>query len=94
MDGNGGLPLEPEYDESLRVVTASRVLTVQEYGDPAERQRAESEAQAAVESLLVERNLEYNDQPQRIWLRMHSLAGDPPRGHHFEFRAHVRPSSR
>ena len=90
MLNNDGFPLEAEHDEALQVVTASRVLSVEEYADLGERERAEGEAQAAVESLMAERGLDYNDTPQRIWLRMESLSGDPPRGHHFEFRARVR----
>ena len=94
MEGNGGLPLEAEYDEALKVVTTSRVLTVDEYSDPGARLAAESDARAAVEALMSLQGLDYNDTPQTLWLRMEPMSGGPPRGHHFEFRARVRVAAR
>jgi hypothetical protein len=64
MQDDGGLPLEAEYDEALKVVTASRVLTVEEYADASLRATAERDARAAVDALMAQRGLDYNDTPR------------------------------
>ena len=90
MDGNGGLPLEAEYDQSLQVVTASRILSVDEHADPVLRAQAETEARAAVEAFMSGQRLDYKDLPSTIWLAVRPLSGGPPTSHHVEFRARVR----
>lgn len=90
MEGNAGYPLEAEYDEDLRVVSASRVLSPEEYSDPSAREAAERDARAAVEAEMARRGCDYADLPVRGWLRVEPLSGGPPHAHHFEFRARVR----
>lgn len=93
MRDNGGLPLDAEYDDVLRVVTADRLLTNEEYADAATRAAAEEDARSAVESLMDRLKLGYNDLPIGLWLAGHPLSGGPVESHHFEFRARVRPTA-
>jgi hypothetical protein len=92
VEGNGGLPLEAEYDQALGVVMASRVLSPDEYADLRARECAEAEARTAVETEMTRRSLDYNEVPIRGWMRVQPLSGGPPQAHHFEFRARVRRS--
>jgi hypothetical protein len=52
--GSAGLP-EAEYDEDLKVVSAMRILTDEDYADPSKREAAEREAQAAAEAIMAAR---------------------------------------
>lgn len=90
MPDNGGLPLDAEHDEGLHVVTAERYLTNDEYADVDQRTAAEVGAREAVETLMGQLKLTHNDAPMTHWMAGH-VPGGGVRGHHFEYRARVRP---
>ena len=84
MAGSAGPPEAAEYDEDLKVVSAMRILTDEDSADPSKRQAAEREARAAAEEVMAARDLDYNDTPQGMWLKIDALSGGPSRGHSFD----------
>jgi hypothetical protein len=91
VSDNAGLPRDAEYDESQQVVTAHRYLTNDQYTDAAAKAAAEVDARAAVDALVEQLGLDFNDTPQLLWLADQPLSGGPGRGYSLTVSVRVRP---